>query len=95
MNISFLDCLPIEVSERASGIFIALRIILDPREFPSVGVSAFPLWMSAKGALIPKLLEAILLVGAIMAGQGVKASAEMLKNAVIANPTAKHTATVS
>ena len=30
----------------------------------------------------------------IMAGQGVKASAEMLKNAVIANPTSKHTATV-
>ena len=29
-----------------------------------------------------------------MAGQSVKASAEMLKNAVIANPTAKHTATV-
>ena len=51
--------------------------------------------MSAKGALIPKLLEAILLVSAIMAGQGVKASAELLKNAVVANPTAKHTATVS
>ena len=30
----------------------------------------------------------------IMAGQSVKASAEMLKNAVTANPTAKHTATV-
>ena len=29
-----------------------------------------------------------------MAGQSVKASAEMLKNAVTANPTAKHTATV-
>ena len=29
-----------------------------------------------------------------MAGQGVKASAEMLKNAVIDDPTAEHTATV-
>ena len=51
--------------------------------------------MSAKASLTPKLLEAILLLGAIMAGQGVKASAELLKNAVVANPTAKHTATVS
>lgn len=64
------------------------------REFPCVGVR-FPLWMSAKASLTPKLLEAILLLGAIMAGQGVKASAELLKNAVVANPTAKHTATVS
>ena len=30
----------------------------------------------------------------IMAGQSVKASAEMLKNAVIDDPTAEHTATV-
>ena len=34
------------------------------------------------------------LLGVIMAGHGAKATAEMLKNAVIAKPTTKHTATV-
>lgn len=40
------------------------------------------------------LLICVFSLVVIMAGQGVKASAEMLKNAVIANPTSKHTATV-
>ena len=40
------------------------------------------------------LISIIFSLAVTMAGQSVKASAEMLKNAVIANPTAKHTATV-
>ena len=40
------------------------------------------------------LISVIFSLAVIMAGQSVKASAEMLKNAVTANPTAKHTATV-
>ena len=40
------------------------------------------------------LISVTFSLAVIMAGQSVKASAEMLKNAVTANPTAKHTATV-
>ena len=59
------------------------------------GLRGFPLGLVGVSKYMCDCAVLILLLVATMAGQSAKASADFLKNAVITNPTAKHTATVS